>query len=234
MKELTSEEHQALLRSVGTHRGDRVLSPLEVGRLLTKAIATGTTRKECADSLHLGQTQVANFIKLLSLAQDIQHLADWGSSTDASISFSSLAEIARLREPDQIEATNAILQHQLTWKEVRQLVQLADRSKKAMGQCIDEVLRLRPQLEIRHLFVGAVTAKSLRQYLSTLLQRERNKLMESAMETLLGHEGLVSGRLGAHNFTILSSQDLSTLVGLEPDEIEGTVNEAIERVKTGR
>ena len=232
MKGLTPEEHKALLRSVGTHRGDRLLSPLEVGRLLKKAVAAGSTRKECAEGLHLGQSQVATFLKLPDLAPDIQHLAGWGSSTSASISFSSLAELARLRQPDQIEAASAILKHQLTWKEVVQLVQMADRSAKPMAQCIDEVLNLRPQVETRHLFVGAITSGSLRQHLETLIQRERDELFESALKALLGRKDLVNGRLGDNNFTILSSQDLPKLFGLKPDEIEKAVNAAVEQART--
>ena len=134
-----------------------------------------------------------------------------------------------MRQPDQIEAASAILKHQLGWKEVVQLVQMADRSAKPMAQCIDEVLKLRPQVETRHLFVGAIISESLRQHLETLMQRERDKLFEDALETLLGRNDLVSGRLGDNNFTILSSQDLPKLFGLKANELEKAVNSVVEQ-----
>lgn len=231
MQGLTPEEHKALLRSVGTHRGERVLSPLEVARLLKKAIADSSTRKQCAKALNLGQTQVTTFLKLLDIAPEIQHLADWGGSANASIAFSSLAELARLGQSEQVEAANAILRYGLTWKEVVQLVQIADRSGQPIGLCKDEILKLRPQVETRHLFVGAIISESLRRYIESCLQSERDKLLEDALAKLLGRKGLVNGRLGAKNFTIISSQDVSKLLGLDPDELEKAINEALERAR---
>lgn len=231
MKGLTPEEHKALLRSVGTHRGDRLLSPLEVAQLLAKSVEAGATRKEAVEDLGIGQTQVATFLKLPDLAPEIRHLADWGGSTNGSISFSSLAKLSRLPGAAQIEAANAILRYGLTWKEVVQLVQIADRSAKPMAQCIDEVLKLRPQVETRHLFVGAIISESVRQHIEGCTQRERDKLFENALGLLLGRKGLVSGRLGAANFTILSSQNLPKLIGLEPDNLEKAVNDALEQAR---
>lgn len=232
MKGLTPEEYKALLRSVGTHRAERLLSPLEVAHFLKRAVAAGSTRKQCAEALNLGQTQVATFLKLLDLAPDIQHLADWGRSTNASVSFSSLAELAQLSQPKQSEVANAILRYGLTGKEVVQLVQIANRSKKPIAKCIDDIIRLRPQVETRHLFVGAITSESLRQHIESCLQSERDKQFEEALTMILGRRGLVSGRLGSTNFSILSSQALSKLLGLSPDELEQAVNDALERVKS--
>ena len=229
---LEPQEYQALLRSVGTHRGERVLSPLEVSRLLKKAMTAGATRKQCADSLHLGQTLVGNFLKLLELDPDIRHLVDWGNSTGATISFSSMVVLARLRRADQIQAADAILRYQLTSSEVVQLVQISERSPKILGQCIDGILDLRPKIEIRHLFAGAVNSENLRQHLATLSQEKRNQLFDSVMATLLDSKGLISGRLGETNFTILSSLDFPTRLGLDPDELEKAINETLDRERT--
>ena len=231
MRGLTAEEHKALLRSVGTHRADRPLSPLEVGRLIGKAIQAGSTRSECAEALQVGSTQVATFLKLLDLADNIQHLADWGNSTSASISFSALAEFARLRKSDQIEAARAVLQYQLTWKEVVQITQMVDRSAKPMRECVDDVLKLRPQVEKRHLFVGAIVSEKLRDILSSLTQQERDRLFQAAIAALGLEAPSVSGRLGDGNFTILSSANLTQLLGLNPDELERAVNDALEQAR---
>lgn len=227
MKGLAPEEHKLLLRSVGTHRGDRPLSPFEVAQLLNKTLAAGSTRKEAAEALGIGQTQVATFLKLRDLAPEIRHLADWGGSSNASIAFSSLAELSRLPRPAQIETADAILRYGLTWKEVVQLVQIADRSAKSVAQCIEEVLQLRPQIETRHLFVGAITSESMRQHIEGCMQIERDKMLENALAALLGRKNLASGRLGAANFTVMSSQSLPQLLGIDPDELERAVNDAL-------
>lgn len=229
MRGITPDEQKLLLRSVGTHRGERALSPVEVGRLLKKAVTAGATRKECADGARLGQTQVSTFLKLTELAPEIQHLADWGGSNSASVSFSSLAELARLPRNDQKEAAAAILRHKLTWKEVIQLVQMADRSGKLISQCIEDVLKLRPQVETRHLFVGSITSEVLRERLKTMTQIERDKLFDRALRDTLGLSISVSGRLGIDTLTILSPEDLSKVLQLKPDEIETSVNDALEQ-----
>ena len=41
VKGLSQEEHQRLLLSVGTHRGQRPLSPIEVASLFAKVLAAG-------------------------------------------------------------------------------------------------------------------------------------------------------------------------------------------------
>ena len=224
MKGLTTQELKLLLRSVGTHRGDRPLSPLEVGQLLKKSVGAGSTRKELASALSIGTTQVSSFLKLPDLASDIRHLADWGSATQASVSFSSLAELGRLSESDQVEAAGAILSYKLTWKEVVQLVQIATRSGKAMGSCIQEVLRLRPQVERRYLYVGAITNENLEHLLDTMTQKQRDDLLERALLELVSTTDLVSGRLGSKNFTLLSSANLFELLSIKPDNLEDQLN----------
>ena len=54
MKGIADLEYQGLLRSVGTHRNTRPLSPVEVAELLGKAVAAGATRSECAQALGIG------------------------------------------------------------------------------------------------------------------------------------------------------------------------------------
>ena len=133
---LSGEDYRDLVLSVGTHRKSRRLSPLEVARLLAKAVAAGATRHDCATALGLGMTQVRTFLKLLDLEAEVQHLADWKGTKNATIPFSTLAELARLAPQDQMQAVDSVLRHGLFWKEVVQIVQIADRSDKAIGECV--------------------------------------------------------------------------------------------------
>ncbi len=225
---LSKEEYRDLVLSVGTHRKSRRLSPLEVARLLAKAAAAGATSGDCAKALELGTTQVRTFLKLLDLDADVQHLADWQGSKNATMPFSSMAELARLAPPDQIPAVDSVLRHSLTWKEVVQLVQVSRRSGKSIDECINYVLNLRPEIVTRHLFVGAITSVDLARRIRSFDQSERDRIFAEVLNRLISLDYPAAGRLGEDKFTILSDHDLSHLLGTHPDEIEKSINELLE------
>src|ERR1043166_6570687 len=107
---LSDEQCRHLLISVGTHRRDRALSPLEVAELLEKALGAGATRRQIRSVLQLGSTEVSTFLRLLELDPGIRHLAGWSGKAKSTIPFSSLAHLAGLSRSDQTAAAEAILQ----------------------------------------------------------------------------------------------------------------------------
>lgn len=227
MRGLSSDEYRQLVMSVGTHRGERKLSPVEVAGLLNKAIEAGANRKECSQALDVGPTQMSTFLRLLRLAPEVQHLADWGEGSGSTIPFSSLAQLASLEARAQDVAARAILGHRLTWKEVVQLVQVVGRSGKAIEQCIDDVVRLRPEVEIRHLFIGSLTSESLQTSLATVSQAERDSLLAEALRGILGMSEGLSGRLGTSNFTLTWDKNPAEVAGLSADAFEKAVGESV-------
>ena len=228
MKGLTATELQDITLSVGTHRGSRRLSPLEVAQVIQKSVHAGTSRKECASALGIGPTQVSTFLKLLSLETDIQHLADWRGAKNATVPFSTLAELARLPSKDQAKAAEAVLRHDLKWKEVIQLTQIWDRSGRSIEECIASILKLRPQIDTRHLFVGAITVAPLRDRLHSMPQIDRDALFERVLRRLTGPDYDARGRLSDREFTVLSRHDLPSLLNMTADEIERVVNDSLE------
>ena len=231
MNGLTAHDYQDLILSVGTHSSARRLSPLEVAQLLHKAIEAGETRRGCAVALGVGTTQVSTFLKLLAVTPEIQHLADWRGSKHASIPFSTLAELSRLRAPDQVDAAQAVLRHDLTWKEIVQLVQIVDRSGKTLQECIADVLNLRPHVETRHLFIGAITSACLESHLRSLAQSDRDHMMTQLLTRIIRSDYAIQGRLGFKEFTILSVHNLPRLLNQKPDELEHAVNEFLETLR---
>ena len=227
MNGISGAEYQGLLRSVGTHRNTRPFSPVEVAELLGKAVAAGATRSQCAQALGIGPSQISAFLNLIQLAPQIRHLADWQGSKAASIAFSTMAELRRLPQDDQVVAANAALTHKLTWKEAVQLVQIAIRSGNPIGDCVTQVLNLRPQIITRHLFVGAVTNPEIRPWLDTMPQNDRDRLLSNALRKLTGINYQTNVRLGANEFTVLSDHDLPTLLGLQPNDIETSINQIL-------
>lgn len=231
MQGISLDEQRSLLLSVGTHRANRVLSPLEVAVLLKKAVDAGTTRKQCADALNVGLTQISTFLKLLDLVPDIQHLADWRGSANATVPFSSMAEVARLEGKDQEQAAHGILRYGLNWKEVVQLVQIVARSGRPVSECVKTVLALRPEIQIRHLFLGEISSEDLQNFLKKRSQQERDTLFDRVLGSFLGKTGLIDGRLNYANFTIVSSQDLPGLLGVGADDLEAEINEMLARMR---
>ena len=224
MSGLTSTELRDLTLSVGTHRSDRRLSPLEVAQLIDKMLRSEPSREKCSQRLGISRTQISSFLKILVLDSRIRHLADWRRSTNASIPFSTLSEIARLDFQEQVELAEAILRHELRWKEVVQIVQIRERSREVLDVCIDRVLALRKSVEIQHLFVGRITSSFDGSHLRTLSQAERDESLQRVLNRLLGAQYRRRSRLSEENFTIVSDHDLPRLLGLTPDELEEAIN----------
>jgi hypothetical protein len=234
MRGLTPEEECLLLLSIGTHRKERKLRPLEVARLVQKAVDGGTTRKECSDGLQTAATQISRFLNLLKLPPNVQGLAIWGTSSASGIPFSSLAQLAGLKEAsEQVRAARAILANRLSWKEVVQLVQLKNRSNKSIEEAIEAILKLRPQVERRHIFVGSIIYDAVRSALSSLTQAERDKSLGRVLPKILGEREGYVGRLGTNSFTLVGPEEPARLVDLSPDAFETALNEAL-REEIGR
>lgn len=227
MKGLSTQETKDLIVSVGTHRKERRLSPLEVARLVKKSLDAGATRNECAERLGIGNTQLSTFLRLLELSPEIQHLAEWGGSGKVGIAFSSLAKLARLPADDQAYAAEAVLSHELTWKEVVELVQQATRSSKSIQDTIGAVLKRRPAVETRHLLVGGITSNSVRSKLASLSQAKRDETFNELLVLLLGAGEKVSGRLGITHFAVMGDMNPASALGLSADEFERAVNDKL-------
>jgi hypothetical protein len=230
---LSRNEKKDLILSVGSHRVERRLSPVEVAVLIQKALDGGWSRQEVADLLGVGLSQVAEFVRLLRLRPELREIGGWGVRSHAAedtIPFSSLAQLSGLPEGDQGQAARAVLQYRLTWQEVVQLVQLKRRSGKSIEACIQDAVRLRPEIEVRHVYMGSIDGASLREWLGKMSQLERDSLMALTLNEMELVDVNVSGaRLGVSSFVLLSKVDLAQAVGMSPDELESYVARALSR-----
>ena len=229
-KVLSPQERQGLLLSVGTHRGKRALSPVEVANLLAKIIAGGGSLSDCAHAARLeGTTMVARFLRLLKLPQSVRHLVEWGSGP-GMIGFSAGSELARLDdEIEKEEVVRGILAYRLSGSEVRQVVQLKKRSKRSVEECLREVVEMRPRIEKRYLYVGAVTNSAVKMSLKFMSQRQRDELLASAMKGVLTAEDLAVTRLGPDQFTLVGGEDFGQAMSQVKDLLEQEVNRALHR-----
>ena len=227
ISELSQTELQSLILSVGTHRGRRHLSPMEVAALLRQAVESGASRQALSHALRISEIQISRFIKLFNLDPQVRDLADWGAGSATTISFSSLLEIARLDPSQQIEVARSALAHRLTKAECRQISQIAQRSGRHITDCIADVVERRPRVQAQFVLIGSIQQTELQMHLEIKPQDVRDCLLKSILTKLGQPLQDTRFRLGSRTFTILASQDISSLLGTAPDKIEAFVNQQL-------
>lgn len=229
---LTPKERQGLLLSVGTHRGKRPLSPVEVAGLFAKILAAGGSLSDCARAARLeGTTIVARFLRLLKLPDSVRHLVDWGSSP-GTIGFSAGSELARLEDAaEEEEVVRGVLTNRLSGSEVRQVIQLRKRSKRPVQDCLNEVVGMRPRIDKRYVYVGAVTDAALKGALASMTQRERDEFLAEAIKGVLDAKTLAVTRLGPDRFTLVGGAPFGEAMNQKKDSLEREINDALLRAK---
>ncbi len=211
---LTPEERRDLLLSVGTHRGERRLSPIEVARLFDKAMKGGATLSQCAHAAGFaGPEMVRRFQRLLNLPPSLQPAVSWRGS-DTTIPFTAAAEIARL--PDSVHETvgREVLARGLSSSEVKQAVQRMMRGNRDPAQAIGEILALRPRVVRRHVFIGTFSDADLSERIKQLDERYRGDLLAAALRPWLAPQGAAM-RLTPSGFVITGDDETAnTIAGL--------------------
>lgn len=227
---LDKEERKGLVLSVGTHKGERPLAPVEVAERLQRLLDGGVPRREVSEWLGIGTSQIGSFLKLLRLSPEIRALADWGQSP-STVPFSSLAEIAKLPPESQVEAAEYVLRHELAWKEVIALVQLYGRAGSDLHDAIQQVLRLRPEVVQHYVYIARVLSAEVQGALRAQGQRDRDQVLYQVVSRVLpGVE--VSVRCG--DTTLVISADTSIAAeGASGDEVEHDLNVALEEAVLG-
>lgn len=229
MVHLEPHEQKQLILTIGTHKGKRPLSPVEVGTYIRKATQRGTELKELADLTQLrGTTQLTRFAKLLALPADTHHLIDWGKSEDGGVGFTTAFEVARLTNADdQRKAIQAVLTHMLSSAEARSLVQLRMRGAKSIDECVEGVIKMRPVVEVRRVMIGTITDSTLRAALASKTQAERDSLIASCAAKYGLAEPGVSARLASDRFTIVGPDEALAKHAKNVNQLEAQLNECL-------
>ena len=227
---LSTEDLARLRFSVGygSHKKGRPLSPVEVGRLLERALESGMTLRDCANAIQLkGTGHIRRFLRILNLPNDLLHLVDWGSGNNF-IGFSAAFEMTRLNcEEDQRVVAKAIITQRLTSKEVAQISQLSKRSGRSIICCINEAVGMRPTIERRFVLIGSVEGHDTPMLLM-LTQRRRDLLLNNGLEEIGVH--MATGRLGSEFFTLVGGEELNAhLSSVGSDTIERALRNYISK-----
>jgi hypothetical protein len=168
-------------------------------------------------------------LRLLKLPDTVTHLVDWGGGA-GTIGLSNASEIARLGSVAEEETVvESVLASRLTVSEVRQAVQLRKRSNRPIDVCLEEVLGMRPRIEKRHVYIGAITIPTLRQKLTGMTQQQRDEIFASAVASVAKGIDFPLKKLGAERFTLVGGSDLGALISERQDTLEQEINETLSR-----
>jgi hypothetical protein len=222
---LTEEERRDLLVSIGTHRGQRRLSPMDVARLFQKAIDAGASLAQCASAAGLAGTEmVKRFLRLLDLPPSAQTAVSWGGS-DTTLAFSAASEIARLAPSLQELTAHEALARGLSSSEIKQVVQRITRSGLGSQEAIAEIVALRPVVERRHVIIGMLSSSTVGKRIEELEQDARDDLLARVLEKLIGEQRAAS-RLTPTGFVITGNEALAEMIhGL--GDFEATISAAV-------
>ena len=196
---------------------------------MSQALSAGTTVKELAAFLHFeGSAMIYRYLKLLSLPAQIQPLVGWGADA-STISFSAASEIARLAPVEQVAFSEAVLTHQIGLSEVKQIVQIRQRSGKSIDEAIKAVLDQRPVIIQRHMIIGSVMGQGLRPLLAKMTQQERNALLQQALENHGPDVAFDGAKLGANSFTLIGDKQFQKAMTSLPNGFEEAVTQYLQK-----
>ena len=221
----------------GGHKKERLLSPIEVGLLLSKAIDAGSSLEKCAEEVKLDKTGIRRFQRLTVLPENLRHLIVWGPNKDGGIGFSTAAELSKIRDPDeQRSVSTTVLTNKLSSKETRYLIQLRERTGRPIDDCLLEILNLRPTIEKRYVFIGSVNVLGVQNTLARLTQNKRDSILASGIAHL-GLQG-ATGRLGKQVFTLVGDERFNeSMKRFGKDSIEtrlrNYISETVENASAG-
>jgi hypothetical protein len=231
---LSPAQHRDLILSVGSHRVSRPLTPVEVAELFEVMTKHGATLKDCADFVHLdGTSMVSRFLKLLRLSPSVQHNVDWGQSSAACFGFTTASALAALPRPDHEVACRYVLEEQLTSAQVKDVVQLRQRSGKPIEDCIEQIIKLRPTVTRRFMFVGGISEQYMAQRLAEMRQSERDELLSGLLAAAFPAATNFSCRLGTDRFSIVGGSELAEAAECLDPDFETAINSLVsERLST--
>ena len=226
MKGLLPDQISQLILSVGTHKSNRPLSPVEVAEYIQSALDAGERRTDIAEKLYLEDSSIiGHFLRLLSLPSQVQQLVGWGSAP-ATISFSAAAGIARLNSGiEQTVLAKAALENKFNKSEIIQVVQIRQRSDNSIESCIKSVIDQRPVVERRYVIIGQLISESLKDKVKHLTQLERNNLLQSVLEQHGPDIPHLGTKLGAEYFILVGNAHFHSAIVALPQGFEKSITE---------
>lgn len=204
------DEYAKLLSSIGTHKGERPLPPLEVAKRIKLLRDECKSLNEVSERLSLDAKIIGQFLSLLSLPETVHGIIGWGYTDKFRLAFTTASIIAELEDAyDQEILAKAAQISAFKKNEVQDVVSLKKRNKnKKIEECIESVLRFRPVIEKGYMVITNIrpeTIKRLRHAIKTYSIKIED-LIKQSMEVVLPYQSLsnVSVR---ENYVVLNLND---------------------------
>jgi hypothetical protein len=156
---LSSDERRDIVLSIGTHKKNRRLSPIQIAQLINRLHQIqGISLSQIAKELDLKDSSILRrFISLLSLPSELQPLIIWGTSP-GYLSFSVASEISRAKENDRINILSKdALENQRSKEEIRAIIQCSQRGGGSLTQCIQIIETNRCKVIQHYVFFGQLS-----------------------------------------------------------------------------
>ncbi|MFB0523074.1 MAG: hypothetical protein ACETV1_04850 [Candidatus Bathyarchaeia archaeon] len=208
----------ALLASLGTHKRDRPLGPVEVAQELQSFFRRGGRLEQ----LPVKEDTCREFLSLLDLPDAVQKTLGWGGVSRGEIGMYSGARISTLEKAEDEEAlAKAVLERELTSNEVRRIVRHKNRRReKSIEECIETVVAMRPIR--RHLFITELNEEVLKR-----LEKEAEARKVSTTNLL---KEILSGEIPSGSLISLALRENFVMMFLDKEGHE----ELLRKVKEQR
>lgn len=214
IKGLSDKEIFLLRATLGRHKKNRHLTPLETADLLKKALSNGESKRDLSNKVNISADMVSKFVKLCSIKEiTIRTAIEWSSTTESSISMSTAVELARLTKVDDERLLfGAIKENKLSKSEVKELITLYTRSKKTLNESIQQIIDSKPQVVESHLIIGEITSKSLSKSLKKIPGLGRNRLFRKILTEKMPSLNFKSAKLKTKQFIIFGDNETKLLL----------------------
>jgi len=97
-----------------------------------------------------------------------------------------------------------------------------------MNECIEEIIKMRPQVIQRYLFLGAVISSKTQSILRNLRQTKRDQLLKIAINSCFPNLPTWEGRLTSERFILIGDRSFNIAVRSIPEGFEQAINDCID------
>ena len=201
---LTPDEWRDLKLSVGTHRSKRRLNPIEVAKLIERLLNKDILYEKISEEILLSVDMIKRFENLLELPEKYHSYISFGRKNNC-IPFSTAAYIADLEsETERNQLFNEIFSRKLTKNEVQQIIELKNRSNMNILNCVKEIIKDRPIIEERNMFIGRIYEEDIKSFIKDPNWNKINKIFLPFLKNLFPNVLFYSGNVSKDRFIIVT------------------------------
>jgi len=220
---LSSDERRDIILSIGTHKKNRRLSPIQVAQLLNRLYQIlGISLNQIAQELELKDSSVLRrFLSLLSLPHELQPLVSWGT-LPGYLSFSVAAELSKAKDFDKITLlAKDALENQRSKEELRAILQCHQRGGGNLTECIETIDSTRSKVTHHYVFLGQILTNG------SEWEEKYSFELRAMLSNLVHEENVLSAAIknGRFSFTLTESGIKNPKVAshLTPQKVEAFV-----------